>query len=71
MDVTREVSQVRSLLQAQRGFETVRFRCASEAQADRIEAQLTPEERNRVVFSWGTSRGLFGWLSGRRPALAA
>jgi hypothetical protein len=71
MDVTREVSQVRSLLQTQRGLDVVRFRCASEAQADRIEAQLTADERNRVVFTWGASRGLFGWLSSRRPFLAA
>jgi hypothetical protein len=24
-----------------------------------------------VVFTWGPSRGLFGWLASRRPFLAA
>ena len=71
MNVARDVSQVRGLLQAQRGCGTVQFRCASEAQADRIEAELTAEERCRVVFAWGASRGLFGWLSSRRQAMAA
>ncbi|HEU4753814.1 MAG TPA: hypothetical protein VFU47_11960 [Armatimonadota bacterium] len=70
-EVTQEVTRLRQMIRQQGFGATVKYRCHSEADADRIEAHLTPEERNHVVFSWGTPKrsGLFGWLqAGRRAA---
>ena len=67
INATFEAARLRTLLQKQDRYATLRYRCASASEADEIEQQLTPDERARVVFSWGRTGGVLGWLQ-LRPA---